>query len=99
MPMKRMAGCVRADGEDKRKPLQACCDVHAKGVRMSSAAPVRQHSTAEGAIEPELTRIRDVIYQAAGIFHPDNKLRLLQDRCNRRMKDDVHNLVRAIYRA
>jgi chemotaxis protein methyltransferase CheR len=81
-------GWVRArDGEDKRKPLQACCVVHAEGVRMSSAAPVRPHSTAEGAIEPELTRIRDVIYQAAGIFHPDNKLRLLQDRCNRRMKE------------
>lgn len=27
-----------------------------------------------------------MIYQAAGIFHPDNKLRLLQDRCGRRMK-------------
>jgi chemotaxis protein methyltransferase CheR len=41
----------------------------------------------DGPPEPELTRIRDVIYQAAGIFHPDNKLRLLQDRCGRRMKE------------
>jgi chemotaxis protein methyltransferase CheR len=32
-------------------------------------------------------RIRDMIYQVAGIFHPDNKLRLLQDRCGRRMKE------------
>lgn len=32
-------------------------------------------------------RIRDLIYQVAGIFHPDNKLRLLQDRCGRRMKE------------
>jgi chemotaxis protein methyltransferase CheR len=32
-------------------------------------------------------RIRDMIYQTAGIFHPDNKLRLLQDRCGRRMKE------------
>jgi chemotaxis protein methyltransferase CheR len=36
--------------------------------------------------QPELLRIRDMIYQVAGIFHPDNKLRLLQDRCDRRMK-------------
>jgi chemotaxis protein methyltransferase CheR len=32
-------------------------------------------------------RIREVIYRTAGIFHPDNKLRLLQDRCGRRMKE------------
>lgn len=38
-------------------------------------------------VEPELVRIRDIIYQTAGIFHPDNKLRLLQDRCGRRMKE------------
>jgi chemotaxis protein methyltransferase CheR len=37
--------------------------------------------------EPDLVRIRDLIYQVAGIFHPDNKLRLLQDRCSRRMKE------------
>jgi chemotaxis protein methyltransferase CheR len=42
---------------------------------------------AEPAPEPELVRIRDVVYQAAGIFHPDNKLRLLLDRCGRRMKE------------
>ncbi len=41
----------------------------------------------ESPPEPELVRIRDVIYRAAGIFHPDNKLRLLQDRCGRRMKE------------
>ncbi len=33
-----------------------------------------------------LIRIRDLIYHAAGIFHPDNKLALLGDRCKRRMK-------------
>jgi chemotaxis protein methyltransferase CheR len=37
--------------------------------------------------EPDLVRIRDLVYQVAGIFHPDNKLRLLQDRCGRRMKE------------
>jgi chemotaxis protein methyltransferase CheR len=40
-----------------------------------------------GPPEPDLVRIRDLIYQVAGIFHPDNKLRLLQDRCGRRMKE------------
>jgi chemotaxis protein methyltransferase CheR len=34
---------------------------------------------------PALIKIRDVIYQVAGIFHPDNKYRLLEDRCGRRM--------------
>lgn len=41
----------------------------------------------EGPPDPELVRIRDLVYQVAGIFHPDNKLRLLLDRCGRRMKD------------
>jgi chemotaxis protein methyltransferase CheR len=40
-----------------------------------------------GPPEPDLVRIRDLIYRVAGIFHPDNKLRLLQDRCGRRMKE------------
>ena len=47
----------------------------------------------EGPPDPELLRIRDLIYQVAGIFHPDNKLRLLNDRCGRRMKErDVKTL-------
>jgi chemotaxis protein methyltransferase CheR len=41
----------------------------------------------DGPPSPELIRIRDLIYQTAGIFHPDNKLRLLADRCNRRMQE------------
>jgi chemotaxis protein methyltransferase CheR len=41
----------------------------------------------DGPPDPELVRIRDLIYQVAGIFHPDNKLRLLFDRCSRRMKE------------
>jgi chemotaxis protein methyltransferase CheR len=35
---------------------------------------------------PYLCRIRDVVYQEAGIFFPDNKLRFLEDRCTRRME-------------
>jgi chemotaxis protein methyltransferase CheR len=41
----------------------------------------------EGPPDPDLIRIRDLIYQVAGIFHPDTKLRLLLDRCDRRMKE------------
>lgn len=52
-----------------------------------SAAPVYSLSAADGPPEPELVRIRDLIYQEAGIFHPDTKLRLLFDRCTRRMKE------------
>ncbi len=40
-----------------------------------------------GPPDPDLVRIRDLVYQVAGIFHPDNKLRLLQDRCGRRIKE------------
>ena len=50
-------------------------------VQLQSAAPM------EGSPDPELVRIRDLVYQVAGIFHPDNKLRLLLDRCGRRMKE------------
>jgi len=41
----------------------------------------------DGPPDPDLVRIRDLVYQVAGIFHPDNKLRLLFDRCGRRMKE------------
>ena len=41
----------------------------------------------DGPPDPDLVRIRYVVYQVAGIFHPDNKLRLLLDRCSRRMKE------------
>ena len=35
---------------------------------------------------PQLVQIRDLIYQVAGIFQPDNKLRFLEDRCMKRMQ-------------
>ena len=41
----------------------------------------------EGPPDPDLVRIRDLVYQVAGIFHPDSKLRLLAERCGRRMKE------------
>jgi len=52
-----------------------------------TTSPAQTASSLEGPPDPELIRIRDLIYQIAGIFHPDNKLRLLLDRCTRRMKD------------
>jgi chemotaxis protein methyltransferase CheR len=54
---------------------------------VTSAPSLRAAPTTDGPPDPELVRIRDMIYQTAGIFHPDNKLRLLQDRCGRRMKE------------
>jgi chemotaxis protein methyltransferase CheR len=35
-------------------------------------------------IDPNLFRIRDLIYRASGIFQPDNKFYLLQSRCAKR---------------
>jgi chemotaxis protein methyltransferase CheR len=52
-----------------------------------SAASTYSISAIDGPPDPELVRIRDLIYQVAGIFHPDTKLRLLFDRCTRRMKE------------
>lgn len=51
----------------------------------------------EGPPDPELIRLRDLIYQVAGIFHPDNKLRLLEDRCGRRMKELKTNSLREYF--
>ena len=51
-----------------------------------TTAPTPVASPQTGPPDPELVRLRDLIYQTAGIFHPDSKLRLLMDRCSRRMK-------------
>jgi chemotaxis protein methyltransferase CheR len=52
-----------------------------------TAATAQSPLALTGPPDPELVRTRDLIYQVAGIFHPDNKLRLLQDRIGRRMKE------------
>lgn len=52
-----------------------------------TTAPAHSTVVLEGPPDPDLIRIRDLIYQVAGIFHPDTKLRLLLDRCGRRMKE------------
>jgi chemotaxis protein methyltransferase CheR len=54
---------------------------------MSFSSSAQAAPTPTGPPDPDLVRLRDLVYQVAGIFHPDNKLRLLQDRCGRRMKE------------
>lgn len=51
-----------------------------------SAAPAKSVFP-EGPPDPDLVRIRDLVYQVAGNFHPNSKLRLLFDRCSRRMME------------
>jgi chemotaxis protein methyltransferase CheR len=53
----------------------------------SMGAATATAATAIARPDPQLFKIRDLIYQAAGIFQPDNKLRLLEDRCGRRLLD------------
>jgi chemotaxis protein methyltransferase CheR len=55
--------------------------------RSDGMSATQQTMAVAQAPDPELVRIRDLVYQVAGIFHPDNKLRLLLDRCGRRMKE------------
>src|SRR6266567_2690610 len=66
-----------------RSTRQQC---NPKGFAMTTAA-VQPVPALAGPPDPDLVRIRDLVYQVAGIFHPDNKLRLLFDRCGRRMKE------------
>ena len=47
-----------------------------------------------GPPDPDLYKIRDLIYQTAGIYQADNKLRLLEDRCGRRMQELKVNTLR-----
>ncbi len=43
-------------------------------------------STIQSAGNPYTSQIREVIYQASGIYTPDNRLRFLEERCMRRME-------------
>jgi chemotaxis protein methyltransferase CheR len=38
-------------------------------------------------VNPSCYQIRDLIYGVAGIFHTDNRLQFLEDRCGRRMRE------------
>lgn len=57
-------------------------------MNFSSVTPSTQTRAADQTDSPpstHLVQIRDLVYQVAGIFQPDNKLRMLEDRCGRRM--------------
>ncbi len=47
---------------------------------------VRAPGATAPSASPILTQIRDLIYRVAGIFQADNKLGLLQERCQKRMQ-------------
>ena len=65
---------------------------------MSSAPSITRGSAPSGAMpNPHLVKIRDLIYQVAGIFQPDNKLRLLEDRCGKRMQTLGVSMLRDYY--
>ena len=52
--------------------------------------PVSGHAGApspSSALDPMVNRVRDLVYKTAGIFYPDNRLILLQDRCGRRLAE------------
>jgi len=53
---------------------------------MTTAASVSTRAVENTPPSPQLIQIRDLVYQVAGIFQPDNKLRFLEDRCLKRMK-------------
>jgi chemotaxis protein methyltransferase CheR len=48
-------------------------------------APARVPEKTSGPPAAHLVQIRDLVYQVAGIFQSDNKLRMLEDRCTKRM--------------
>jgi chemotaxis protein methyltransferase CheR len=52
----------------------------------TTTSPLETVPRSQGPPDPQLLRIRDLVYQVAGIFQPDNKLRFLEDRCQRRMQ-------------
>jgi len=52
-----------------------------------TASPSAAAIAVAGPPDPYLFRIRDLVYKAAGIFQPDNKLKFLEDRCLRRMHE------------
>jgi chemotaxis protein methyltransferase CheR len=62
-----------------------------------SATAAQAAVSFEGPPDPDLVRIRDLVYQVAGIFHPDSKLRLLSERCGRRMKELKTETVREYF--
>lgn len=63
------------------------CDTDSRKGHDMTVAAVESAFAVEGPPDPDLILLRDLIYQTAGIFHPDAKLSLLRERCGRRMKE------------
>ena len=53
---------------------------------MTILSEARASAAAPALATPPLVQIRDLIYRVAGIFQADHRLRLLEDRCQKRMK-------------
>ncbi len=65
------------------------------------ATPIHSHADSSDAVYgppvPQLIQIRDLVYQVAGIFHPDNRMSFLEERCARRMQATRVNSLREYY--
>jgi len=62
-----------------------------------SPTPTGLAAQAAAAQNPHLRKIRDLIYQVAGILQPDHKLQFLEDRCGRRLQQLKITSLRAYY--
>ena len=80
--------------------LRSTCDgpeFHFCEALRVSANAAQVAASFEGPPDPDLVRIRDLVYEEAGIFHPDSKLRLLWERCGRRMQELKTETVREYF--
>ena len=55
-------------------------------VKLGAVKPETPAGTPEVLADPYLYRIRDLIYRASGIFQPDNKFYILENRCTKRLE-------------
>ena len=55
-------------------------------IASSAAQPSATKPFSKTFVPAPLLEIRDVIYKTAGIFQADNKLQVLEARCNKRMQ-------------
>ena len=62
----------------------------------ASGSPAAPGATVQNS---HLRKLRDLIYQVAGILQPDHKLQFLEDRCGRRMRQLQISSLRAYYDA
>lgn len=58
-----------------------------KALQIGSPWPLAEpQGRSQDVEDPYIYRVRDLVYQASGIFHTDNKFYFLRDRCARRMQ-------------